>query len=524
MILYDTDAPVWSRCVISMDTTNLLTPSVGIMVKVENLCTEIEAACEEKLFYFNERVKKISEHLKGSVLETVKACVEQARFHACQHTLFNLCFGISGDDVKVIRVDGERKNVYIRDYDLFSQGVDDDTSAAAAKDVTTTQKIARIVQRLQKSVAQGAEPEKIARKSKAELQAEETAKAAEVASNDLEDAVYQYGDMLKKPQVQMMDKLVLLLTTLKHVPSQAKLTADHVFRLSAMQSNDADSLKVIRHFMTPSDSANNVDHMGRTFVPSGKRSRGVKRQRKELVALSLIYFEKFRRVLLNIALNDALKEDALNACEQVREWAYYCDLADKNDLSRFRTFVNVKNYFAAVGKVVLAPCGTLPAGSITFDDGLANQYTAAMTRRGSDNAREEADDDRPESSGSDDSVDFSLQMRRFMPMSIQEMHRPENFVVEARPAPSRNTVATISDSDSSSDGEGHPPGYPAAGARAAAPTVSPTTPSARIVHREFSRTLSPSLSFSPMKTGSVTQRVARAKDKALYSSGSDDAR
>ncbi len=513
-----------------MDTTNLLTPSVGVMVKVENLCTEIEAACEEKLFYFSERVKTISDHLKGSVLETVKACVEQARFHACQHTLFNLCFGISSDDIKVIRVDGDRKNVYLRDYDLFSQGVDDDTTAAAAKDVTTTQKIVRIVQRLQRSVAQDAEPEKIARKSKAELQAEETAKAAEVASNDLEAAIYQYGDMLKKPQAQMLDKLVLLLTTLKHLPSKAKLTDEHVLRLSSMQTNDADCLKVIRHFLTASDAANNVDHMGRTFVPSGKRFRGVKRQRKELVALSLVYFEKFRRALLNIAADDALKEDALNTCEQVREWAYYCDLADKNDLSRFRTFVNVKNYFATVGRVVLAPCGSLPAGSIAFDDELTKQYTAAMTRRGSDNARELEDDDRPESSSSDDSVDFSLQLRRFVPLSTQEMHRAENFVPAARPAPLRKTAAAISDSDSASDnlsgGEGYPTSTGAAGAaaaRAAAPAVSPTTRSARIVRREFSRTLSPSLSFSPMKAGSATQRAARAKDKALHSSDSDDA-
>lgn len=533
VILYDTDVPVWSRCIVSSDLLELVTPSVSVMVTTENLCTEIEAVCTEKLLYFNARLKTLTEHLSGDILDTVKACVEQARFHACQHVMFNIMFGISSDDIKVIRVDGERRNVYLRDYDLFNQGVDDDAAAAAAKDVTTTQKIARIVQRLQVSIAQGPEPEKIVRKSKAELQAEASAKAAEVASNDLENTIYQYGELLKKPQVQALDKLVLLLTALQQLPPQAKLTAEHVARLSSMQSNEADSLKIIQHFMTASEEANTFDHHGRTYVPSGPRPRGVRRKRKELIALPMVSFEKFRRLLQNIALNDALKNDALATCERVREWVYYCDLAEKNDLSRFRMYVNVKNHFAKEGKIIFPPCGALPADSITFDDELARQYTEAMTRRAAQ--RSAPADDASDASSSDNSVDFSLQLRRFLPLCAEDERAARAPAAKPRAELSNNAVVVISDSDSvgSSGDEEYKhntaeeykyntaAGSPAT--RGSQGTVAALAMrKSRDVLQDVARASGQFLAFSPMKTGGVTQRVARARDKLLYSSDSDD--
>jgi hypothetical protein len=522
VILYDTDVPVWSRCIVSSDLLELVTPSVSVMVLTENSCTEIEAVCAEKLSYFNARLKTLSQHLNGDILDTVKACVEQARFHASQHVMFNIMFGISSDDIKVIRVDGERRNVYLRDYDLFNQGVDDDAAAAAAKDATTTQKIARIVQRLQVSIAQGPEPEKIVRKSKAELQAEASAKAAEVASNGLEVTVYQYGELLKKPQVQGLDKLVLLLTALQQLPPQAKLTAEHVARLSSMQSNEADSLKIIQHFMTASETFNNLDHHGRTYVPSGPRPRGVRRKRKELIALPMVSFEKFRRLLQNIALNEVLKDEALATCERVREWVYYCDLAEKNDLSRFRMYVNVKNHFAKEGKIIFPPVGALPADGIAFNDELARQYTEAMTRRGAQ--RSAPVDDASDGSSSDNSVDFSLQLRRFLPLCAEEERMARAPAAKPRAS---NTVAVISDSDSvGSSGDDQNTAAVSAATRGSQASVAAasTMRKSRDAFQDVPRASGQFLAFSPMKAGGVTQRVARARDKLLYSSDSDDAK
>lgn len=344
---------------VNSDLIELSTPSIAVMVQVESMCADIEAHCAEKTLFFNDRVKTSTEYLQRTVLENVKACVEQARFHACQHMLFNVSFGISSSDIRVVRVDGERKNVYNRDYDLFNQGVDDDMAAAAAKDVTTTQKLVRVVQRLQKSMAQGPEPVKITRKSKAELQAEESAKAAEEASNDLENAIFEYEQLLKHEKTQKMDKLVLLLTVLKKVSAKAKLNAEHVFKLSAMQTSEADTLKVIRHFMTASDTANNFDWEKRMYVPSGARSRGVKRESKELVALPLVWFERIRRLINNIIAGDVMKDEASRTLEQIQEWLYYCQLAEANNIARFRMFVNVKNHFARAGKNVVRM--TLPS-------------------------------------------------------------------------------------------------------------------------------------------------------------------
>ena len=192
-----------------------------------------------------------------------------------------------------------------------------------------------------------------------ELQAEESAKAAEEASNELENAIFEYEQLLKHEKTQKMDKLVLLLTVLKKVSAKAKLNAEHVFKLSAMQSNEADTLKVIRHFFTASDTANNFDWEKRTYVPSGPRARGVKRESKELVALPLAWFERIKRLINNIIAGDVMKDEASRTLEQIQEWLYYCQLAEANNIARFRLFVNVKNHFAQAGKNVVRM--TLPS-------------------------------------------------------------------------------------------------------------------------------------------------------------------
>ena len=529
VILYDTDVPIWSRCMVSSDMLQLQTPAVSVMVRVENLCTETEAYVAEKVRYYTARVKDLIERLNGDVTDTVKACVEQARFHACQHMIFNSAFGISGDDIKVIRVDGERKNVYLRDYDMFSQGVDDDLAAAAAKDVTTTQKLARIVQRLQLSIAQGPEPVRIKRKTKAELQAEATAKAAEAASNDLETAIYEYSDMLRKPEFKTFDKLVLLLTVLKRLPSMAKLSAELVVKLGTMQPTDGDTLRIFQHFFTASEAFNNVDWDGRTYVPSGPLHRGVRKQHKVLVALPLNLFEKIRDVLLNLE-DQSIVNDTLKTCEQVREWAYYCDLAKKQEHSRFRTYVQVKNHFAKTGIHVYPPVGMLPADEIQFNDDMVLDYKAEMSKhlvnkRGATtfDASEDPTHEATDASDSDDSVDLSLQLRRFQPLSFVEMRMDENW---NRPSEKVfiKKMAHISDSDVSNDSEEEQiktnnvavPLFPLG-------TITAVAKGPNHIHRSraLAQTLAPQLAFSPMKAGGATQRAARSMDRLLRSSDSD---
>jgi hypothetical protein len=242
----------------------------------------------------------------------------------------------------------------------------------------------------------------------------------------------------------------------------------------------------------------------------------------------MVSFEKFRRLLQNIALNDALKNDALATCERVREWVYYCDLAEKNDLSRFRMYVNVKNHFAKEGKIIFPPCGALPPDSITFDDELARQYTEAMTRRAAQ--RSAPSDDASDSSSSDNSVDFSLQLRRFLPLCAEDERAARAPAAKPRAELSNTTVVVQSDSDSvgsSGDEEykyntaaGSPATRGSQGRVAAASAMRKS----RDVFQDVARASGQFLAFSPMKTGGVTQRVARARDKLLYSSDSDDAK
>jgi hypothetical protein len=536
VMLYDLDVPVWSRCMVSSDLVELSTPSIAVMVQVETMCSDIETHCADRAQFFTDRVKASTEYLDANVLQNVKACVEQARFHSCQHALFNMAFGISSDDIKVIRVDGERRNVYLRDFDLFNQGVDDDVAAAAAKDVSTTQKIVRIVQRLQKSIAQGPEPEKILRKSKAELQAEASAKAAEQASNVLENAMHEYSHLLKNEKTQMLDKLVLLITVLQKVPAQAKLTAEHVLKLTTMQTNESDMLKVIRHFFTASDAANNFDWERRAYVPPGARRRGDKRQNKELVALPLFWLEKFLRLLQNISGSDLFKEEASKTAEHIREWAYYCQLAEENNLARFRAFVDVKNHFARAGKVVTAPVSGAQIEALKFDDDLLKRYTAEKAIQSSDGAVKRASDD-SESSGSDGSVDFSLQTRRFQPMATAEMRLSQLADVRVSApngAAASNKAAAvitgISDSDNDSDvadGITHIIEAHNAAAPPFPPSRSPTSSAARNsggVRSVLAQALAPNLTFSAMKRGSATQAAARRRDLLRRgSSSSDDA-
>jgi hypothetical protein len=417
---------------------------------------------------------------------------------------------------------------------LFNQGVDD-MSTVSSRDVSTTQKIVRIVQRFQSSTAQGPEPVKIQRKTKAELQAEASAKAAEQASNDLENAIHEYSNLLKNEKTQMLDKLVLLLTVLKKVPSQAKLTAEHVFKLCVMQRCEGDLLKVIRHFFTASDDVNNFDWDKRTYVPSGPRLRGVKRQHKELIALPIFWYEKFRHMLQNVSGSDSLKDEASRTAEQIREWAYYCQLAEQNNLSRFRTFVNVKNHFARAGKIVSPPVGAAGPGMVEFDDDLVTRYTAEMTMRSSESAGKPAASavsDDSESSGSEGSVDFSLQMRRFQPMSLVDMRAPENastlVSVPNRVAVSKKSTVAISDSGSDSDGADGRGYHIQGGAAALRPfpqarvTAASKAESSAPARRALAQALAPNLLFSAMRSGSATQIAARRNDLLHYGSGSDE--
>jgi hypothetical protein len=509
---------------VSSDMLQLITPCVSIRVRVEQMCSEIETFSEEKLSYYNARLKTTSEHVNGTVLDTVKACVEQARFHACQHMMFNLSFAISGDDIKVIRVDGERRNVYLRDFELFDQGVDDDAGAKAANDVTTTQKIARIVQRFQKSTAQGPEPEKVKRQSKLEQQAEASAKVAEAASNDLEAAVFEYSEMLKKPQLQMMDKLVVLLTVLKKLPAQAKLTCEHVFKLASMQSNDTDTLNIIKHFMTASASVSNVDWAGRPYIPSELQFKSIKKQRKELVALPPASFAKLLRILQNISPDEALQKEARETCERAREWSYYCDLAASNELPRFRTFVDVKNHFAKAGIFVFPPVGLITQDKVQFDDALIKRYKLETSLRGGDvkierKALQTSAAADGTSSDSDNSVDFELKSRRFNPLSYEDTMLSPRPSVPLAPAISRPQTVVFSDEDSAASDDD------AGGASAAnfpAKTAAASWHRAPATYRSLSRQPELSLAFSPMKVGSATQMNARSRDKLRGGSGSEE--
>jgi hypothetical protein len=370
----------------------------------------------------------------------------------------------------------------------------------------------------------------VKRQSKLEQQAEASAKVAEAASNDLEAAVFEYSEMLKKPQLQMMDKLVLLLTVLKKLPAQAKLTCEHVLKLASMQSNDTDALNIIRHFMTASASVSNVDWMARQYIPSELQFKSIKKQRKELVALPSASFAKLQRVLQNISLNEALQKEALETCERAREWSFYCDLAGRNELPRFRTFVDVKNHFAKAGIIVFPPVGVVPEDKIQFDEALIKRYKLETSLRGSDAVKIErkvkstsiaADGT---SSDSDNSVDFALQMHRFNPLSFEDMTLAPPPSVPLASSFSRPPDVVFSGSDSAAsddDGSGsrHIAAYAAHSRVTSAPASSHHVPMA---HRSLSRASQLSLAFSPMKAGSATQLTARSRDKLCRGSGSEE--
>ncbi len=118
-----------------------------------------------------------------------------------------------------------------------------------------------------------------------------------------------------------------------------------------------------------------------------------------------------------------------------------------------------------------------------------------------------------DSTDSDNSVDFSLQMRRFVPLSMDEMHGEEisGAKTKALAARPKTAAAVVVFSDSDSDG------FEQERARQGRPSIIPNS---RIVGRDVASAAF--LSFSAMRAGSATQNTARENDKLLYSSGSDD--
>jgi DNA-binding transcriptional regulator/RsmH inhibitor MraZ len=386
-------------------------------------------------------------------------------------------------------------------------------------------------------MAQGPEVQRVKRKTKAEIQAEETEKAAEAASVGLEAAIFDYSEMLKKPQSQNLDKLVLLLTTLKNLPVQMKLNAEQVLKLSMMQSTAADTVKIIRHFLTASTTATNLDWEGRIFTPSGPQSRLVRKQQKELVALPPSQFQRFERLLQNIhssdsLKDDALKEDALKTLEQVREWSFYCHLAASNSLPTFQTYCDVKSYFANFGKIVFPPIGSLAEDKIKFDEALTAEYTADKKKRQSKGnklvgPRAEHGIRASDSDGSDSSVDFSLEWRRFKPLSFAEMRRMTHAETNhSAVTPNSNSnlskkPAVEAENSASSDEDSEELKVKLRSA-AAAPVVSRGATASQGVRRAAHGPRELVLAFSSMKTGSAVQQSARFRDKMLGGSSSEE--
>jgi hypothetical protein len=297
-----------------------------------------------------------------------------------------------------------------------------------------------------------------------------------------------------------------------------------------MQMNGSDTLKVVRHFMCASDVADNFDWEKRLYVASGPRSRGVRRQRKELIALPMSWLEKFLRLLQNISGSDALKDEASKTAEQIREWAYYCQLAQANNLAHFKLFVNVKNHFARIGKIVSpAVVGTKP-GMMEFDDALVKRYTAELKAQSSGmSAKPGAKAATEESqSSSEGSVDFSLQMRRFQPLGLVKLHESESFDVHAsvpnRVPVSKKTVVSSSSSSSSDSDKADDRAYQFRTSPSPAPIRTSSTSKAAggTTSRTLAHVLSPNLSFSVMRSGSSTQIAARRRDLLYDGSGSDN--
>lgn len=189
----------------------------------------------------------------------------------------------------------------------------------------------------------------------------------------------------------------------------------------------------------------------------------------------------------------------------------------------------------------MPPTCALEPDAVAFDDELVKRYTAEMTVRLSDAAVKPADvdaDEDSDTSGSDGSVDFSLQMRRFQPRALVDMRAGDSDIHHSAPSVRREDATSmkaslaISDSGSGSDYEGPDfiadqiktsavaaPLFPQGRVTAAAKLAS--TPIAR---RDVALNLAPNLAFSPMKRGSATQKAAHARDRASSDDASDGER
>ncbi len=173
------------------------------------------------------------------------------------------------------------------------------------------------------------------------------------------------------------------------------------------------------------------------------------------------------------------------------------------------------------------PVGVLPADEVQFNDDMVSGYRSDMTKRLSNKAggqRFDVSEDltlqAEEESDSDDSVDFSLQQRRFQPLSFVDMRAGEGEGGGGGTqggkqssggrvsAPGRKIASGISDSDSSrgSDDER----VSSSSVHHQRGTMSQAHPS-----RALARTLAPPLAFSSMRAGSATQRAARLRDRWL---------
>jgi hypothetical protein len=187
----------------------------------------------------------------------------------------------------------------------------------------------------------------------------------------------------------------------------------------------------------------------------------------------------------------------------------------------------------------MPPIFALEPDAVAFDDELVNRYTSEMTVRLSDRAVKPSDveaDADSDTSGSDGSVDFSLRMRRFQPMALVDMRAEDSDIHHSAPNVRREVAtsmkASVAISDSDSDNEGpdviadqiktsavSAPLFPQGRVTAAAKVAS-----APIVRRGLALNLAPNLAFSPMRTGSATQKAARSRDIASSDDASDDAR
>jgi hypothetical protein len=145
------------------------------------------------------------------------------------------------------------------------------------------------------------------------------------------------------------------------------------------------------------------------------------------------------------------------------------------------------------------------------------RYKSEMTVRLAENrGQAAAEGNGQDSSDSDNSVDFSLQMRRFVPLSMDEMHGQDMIGAKTKALATRpkTAAAVVVYSDSDSDG------FEQQRARQGRAAAASIVPNSRIVGRDVAS--ASFLSFSAMRAGSATQNTAREKDKLLYGSGSDD--